>query len=185
MKIRSLRSRVKGAVSRQLSSPIEHFMPSPRLFAMTFALIIMMASTQSVAHTNAELCDTRQDIVMQCADAHDCITRAEVSEFIGYCKGDGETIEFAMCDQRRNNEDCATGDRCLIGTLDPHIGVCVTNPSPEPLDPPPEEPMEQELPDKDEPTCQSAPIHSPTPSHILWLGLLGGLVLGRRIRHTP
>lgn len=159
-------------------------MPSPRLFAMTFVLTIMM-SIPSFAHTNAELCNTSQNIATQCADAHDCITRAEVSKLIGYCKGNGETIDFAMCDQRRNNEDCATGDRCLIGTIDPHIGVCVTSPSPEPLDPPPEEPMEQELPDKDDPTCQSAPIHSPTHSHILWLGLLGGLVLVRRMRHTP
>ncbi len=137
--------------------------------ALTLCAILCFSAPPALAHTEASLCDRRQDIAEQCAEAHDCVTRPEVSEHIGYCKGDIENISFAMCDQRRGDEDCATGDVCLLGTIDPHIGVCSTPFAP--FDPEEEEPpMDEETLVEDDPTCQSVPSH--TPANPVWPGVL-------------
>ena len=93
-------------------------------------------------HGEAVLCDNREDLIIQCGDFHDCIIDEEVSEFIGYCKAMAEEIMFTLCDRQLEGMGCELGEVCKIGTIDPHIGVCMPIPNFTP--PSPEEMNEEE-----------------------------------------
>ena len=99
------------------------------VFLFTGLSMLCGIPSEGWSHGEAVLCDNREDLIIQCGDFHECITNEDVSEFIGYCKAMAEEIMFTLCDRRLEGMGCEVGEVCKIGTIDPHIGVCMPIPN--------------------------------------------------------
>lgn len=87
------------------------------------ALLSLSAPASALAHGLPELCVKANGDEAECGQDHTCEIFPEVSAEIGVCQE--ATTAYHTCDMRRGDEDCAGGQVCKIGAVDPNIGACV------------------------------------------------------------
>lgn len=135
------------------------------MFGCSLVMVLsLMAPAVGGAHGLPTLCVKANDEVEECGQGHACEVFAEVSTEIGVCQ---ETnTAYRTCDMRRGDEDCAGGQECKIGTVDPNIGACIGD----------EEALDHEHSDDG---CQSAHGQG-VPTSGLMLVLVAGVCLARR-----
>ena len=94
-----------------------------RMLVASLVVVSLLAPAYALAHGTPTLCVKANDEAQECGQDHTCEVFAQVSTEIGVCQE--ANTAYRTCDKRRGDEDCAGGQECKIGTVDPNIGACI------------------------------------------------------------
>lgn len=140
------------------------------MLGLSLVALTLFVPASTFAHGTATLCVKANDEVQECGEGHTCEIFAQVSTEIGVCQE--ANTAYRTCDKRRGDEDCAGGQECKIGTVDPHIGACIGD----------EEAVHGDGHDHDhDSSCQSARGQGAPATGLMFM-LVAGVCLARRRR---